>query len=168
MKRQRLLQAGRIFENENCVWASSPRRSKHAMKRDTVHAIANIIPEAAQTVSIDANNEPRISLKPFHLCHEASKAYAHFINPIPVSLHHQSALGELRAYLRPPCQAVQKSRQLQLLKVSQNGSHSDERDGRRKDRTHCFWAICRLNTASIEKETDRSRSLALPLAESVH
>jgi len=32
----------------------------------------------------------------------------------------------------------------------------------------CFWAICRLNPTSIEEKTDRSGSLALSLAESVH
>jgi hypothetical protein len=138
------------------------------MKRDTLHAIANIPPKAAQTVSPDANNQPRIRRKPFHPCHEASNTYPHFVDPISVSLHHQSAPGEPQAYLRPPCQAVQKSRQLRLCKVKQNESRSEERDEKRRYETHCFWAICRLNTASIEEETDRSGSLALPLAESIH
>jgi hypothetical protein len=47
-------------------------------------------------------------------------------------------------------------------------SLAQRRDERRRDETHCFWAICRLNTASIEEETDRSGSLALSLAESIH
>jgi hypothetical protein len=51
--------------------------------------------------------------------------------------------------------------------LRQNESRS-EREERRRDETHCFWAICRLNTASIEEETDRSGSLALSFAESIH
>jgi len=41
--------------------------SKHAMKRDTLHAVANIPPKAAQTISLDANNQPASVVNQFIL-----------------------------------------------------------------------------------------------------